>query len=244
MSFHSNSSWWTMAVIQRCSQMTPKGYTHCCRQQGTSCTRPRKWRQPFTKERTILKKRSHKKNQHDHNLSHGFPDASASIIFCVNCGRGLNAQIGLFSCQWAKYVMDETLHWCHHRARWIAKRDSNSKTTVLLSSGIFPLYCVFISCFTLSLIFLCCAYVVVFSEQDIQCIYWKWVVRTEKENMDTVWRDIVTEQWWWDDIGRQLRATMAHGLVICFIFNQVVLGWNLLAVILKLRAIVWMNAWQ
>ena len=48
---------------------------------------------PFTKEAAILKKIS-QKYQHDHNLRHGFPDASASI-FCVNCRRGFAARIGL-----------------------------------------------------------------------------------------------------------------------------------------------------
>jgi len=42
-------------------------------------------------------------------------------------------------------------------------------------------------------------------------------MRIEKENMDTVWRDILKEQWWWwGDVGRELRATMAHGLVTVF----------------------------
>ena len=33
------SSWWTTAAIQRCSQTTPKGYTHHRRLLGDSCTR-------------------------------------------------------------------------------------------------------------------------------------------------------------------------------------------------------------
>ena len=36
--------------------------------------------------------------------------ASAPVIFCVNCERGFKSQIGLFSHQRAKHVMDETLH--------------------------------------------------------------------------------------------------------------------------------------
>ena len=43
------------------------------------------------------------KYQHDHNLRHGFPDASAPIIFCVNCGKGFSGQIGLIFHRKAKH---------------------------------------------------------------------------------------------------------------------------------------------
>ena len=98
------------AAKQRCSETTPDGYTHHRRPLGDSCTRS------TTVEAAIHTGKGHteenisQKYQHDHNLRHGFPDASASIIFCVNCGRGFKSQIGLFSHQRAKHVTDETLH--------------------------------------------------------------------------------------------------------------------------------------
>ena len=62
------------------------------------------------KGKTHIEERISQKYQHDHNLRHGFPDASVPIIFCVNCGRGFKSQIGLFSNQRAEHVTDETLH--------------------------------------------------------------------------------------------------------------------------------------
>jgi len=105
-------------MIQRCSQMTPKGYTYHRKQLGDSCTRS------TTVETSDIEENISQKYQHDHNLRHCFPDASAPIIFCANCRRGFKAQIGLFTHQLAKHVTDETLHWCHHRAWWTAKRES------------------------------------------------------------------------------------------------------------------------
>ena len=84
------------------------------------------WRQAIHKGKSYIKEIISQKYQHDHNLRHGFPDASATIIFCVNCERGFTFQIGLFSHQRAKHVIDETLHWCHHRTRWTARRRYNS----------------------------------------------------------------------------------------------------------------------
>ena len=46
-------------------------------------------------------------SQHDHNLSHGFPDDS--IIFFVSFGRGFLAQIGLIFHRLVKH-MENTLH--------------------------------------------------------------------------------------------------------------------------------------
>ena len=37
--YKPTSSWWTTAAIQRCSQTTPKDYTHHRRHLGGSCTR-------------------------------------------------------------------------------------------------------------------------------------------------------------------------------------------------------------
>ena len=62
------------------------------------------------KGKSHIEEKLSQKYQHDHNLRHGFPDASAPIIFCVNCGRGFKSQIGLFYHQRAKHVTDETLH--------------------------------------------------------------------------------------------------------------------------------------
>ena len=50
------------------------------------------------------------KYQHDHNLRHDFPDASTPIIFWVNCGRGVTAQIELIYHRRAKHETDETLY--------------------------------------------------------------------------------------------------------------------------------------
>ena len=57
------------------------------------------WRQANLKENSHIEENISQKYHHDHNLRHGFPDASAPIIFCVNCGRGFTSQIGLFSHQ-------------------------------------------------------------------------------------------------------------------------------------------------
>ena len=67
------------------------------------------WRQAIHKRKSHIEERISQKYQHDHNLCHVFPDASATI-FCVNCGRGFKSRIGLFSHQRAKHVTDETLH--------------------------------------------------------------------------------------------------------------------------------------
>ena len=56
------------------------------------------WRQAIHKRKVILKQIS-QKYQHDHNLRHGFPDASVPIIFCVNCGIRFKSQIVQFSHQ-------------------------------------------------------------------------------------------------------------------------------------------------
>jgi len=64
--------------------MTPKGYTH-----------HKQWRQAIHKGKSHIEEKISQKYQHDYNLCHGFADASAPIIFCVNCGRGFKAQIGL-----------------------------------------------------------------------------------------------------------------------------------------------------
>ena len=68
------------------------------------------WRQAIHTGKSHIEEKISQKYQHDHNLRHGFPDASAPIIFCVNCRRGFKSQIGLFSHQRAKHVTDETLH--------------------------------------------------------------------------------------------------------------------------------------
>ena len=68
------------------------------------------WRQAFHKGNSLIEAKISQKYQHDHNIRHGIPDASAPTIFCVNCGRGFKSQIGLFSHQRAKHVTDETLH--------------------------------------------------------------------------------------------------------------------------------------
>ena len=57
------------------------------------------WRQAIHKGKSHIEEKTSQKYQHDHNLRHGFPDASAPVIFCVNCGRGFKARIGLFSHQ-------------------------------------------------------------------------------------------------------------------------------------------------
>ena len=69
------------------------------------------WRQAIYKGQSHIEETISQKYQRDHNLRHGFPDASAHVIFCVNCGRGFKAQIGIYtSHQRAKHVTDETLH--------------------------------------------------------------------------------------------------------------------------------------
>ena len=78
------------------------------------------WRQVIHKGKRHIEENVSQKYQHDHNYRHGFPDASAPTIFCVNCGRGFKAQIGLLSHHRANHVTDETLHLCHHRRRWTA----------------------------------------------------------------------------------------------------------------------------
>ena len=112
ISQRETSSWWTTAAIQRCSQTTPKGYTHHRRQLAweTLAQDRQQWRQAIPKGKSHIEETLSQKYQHDHNLRHGFPHASASIIFCVNCGRGFKSQIRLFSHQRAKHVTDKTLH--------------------------------------------------------------------------------------------------------------------------------------
>jgi len=68
------------------------------------------WRQAIHKGKSHIEEKISQKYQHDHNLRHDFPDASAPTIFCVNGGRRFKSQIGLFSHQRAKHVTDETLH--------------------------------------------------------------------------------------------------------------------------------------
>ena len=51
------------------------------------------WRQAIHKGKSHIEEKISQKYQHDHNIRHGFPDASARVIFCVNCGRGFTAQI-------------------------------------------------------------------------------------------------------------------------------------------------------
>ena len=68
------------------------------------------WRQAIHNGKSHIEENIFKKYQHDHNLRHGLPDASAPVIFCVNCWRGLKAHIGLFSHQRAKHATDETLN--------------------------------------------------------------------------------------------------------------------------------------
>ena len=48
-----------------------------------------RWRQAIHKGKSHIGEAISQKYQHDHNLRHGFPDASVPIIVCVNCGRGL-----------------------------------------------------------------------------------------------------------------------------------------------------------
>ena len=93
------SSWWTTATIQRCNQTTPKGYTHHRRPLGDSCQDRQQWRLAIHKGKSHIEENISQKYQHDHNFRHGFLDASAPTIFCVNCGRGFKSQIGLFSHQ-------------------------------------------------------------------------------------------------------------------------------------------------
>ena len=100
------SSWWTTAAIQRCSQTTPKGYTHL----GDPCTRSTTVEAGHTQGKSHIEEKILQKYQHDHNLRHSLPDPSAPVIFCVNCGRGFKSQTGLFSHQRAKHVTDEPLH--------------------------------------------------------------------------------------------------------------------------------------
>ena len=56
-------------------------------------------RQTIHKGKSHIEENISQKYQHDHNLRHGLPDASAPVIFCVNCGRGFKSQMGLFSHQ-------------------------------------------------------------------------------------------------------------------------------------------------
>ena len=49
------------------------------------------WRQAVHKGKSHIEEMISQKYQYDHNLRQGFPDASAPIIFCVNCGRGFKA---------------------------------------------------------------------------------------------------------------------------------------------------------
>ena len=89
------SSWWTTAAIQRCSQTTPKGYTHHTEYWETLAQDRQQWRQAIHTGKSHIEERISQKYQLDHNLRHGFPDASASIICCVNCGRGFKMDYSL-----------------------------------------------------------------------------------------------------------------------------------------------------
>ena len=115
-------SWWTTAakdVVKRHLKATHITVDHW----ETLAQDRQQWRQAIHTAKSHIEEKISQKYQHDYNLRHGFPDASAPVIFCVNCGRGFKSQIGLFSHQRAKHVTDEPLHWCHHRTRWTAKRE-------------------------------------------------------------------------------------------------------------------------
>ena len=49
------------------------------------------WRQAIHTGKSHIEEKVQQKYQHDHNLRHGLPDASAPVIFCVNCGRGFKS---------------------------------------------------------------------------------------------------------------------------------------------------------
>ncbi|KAK2159107.1 hypothetical protein NP493_1749g00063 [Ridgeia piscesae] len=68
------------------------------------------WRQAIHKGKGHIEENISQQYQHDHNVRHGFLDASVPIMFCVNCGRDVKAQIGLFSHQRAKQVTEVTLY--------------------------------------------------------------------------------------------------------------------------------------
>ena len=57
------------------------------------------WRQVIHKGKSHIEENISQKYQHDHNIRQGLPDASAPVIFCVNCGRDFKSKIGLFSHQ-------------------------------------------------------------------------------------------------------------------------------------------------
>ena len=122
-SYINKASWWTTAAIQRCSQATPKGYIHNRRPAGRPLHKiNNSWRQAIHKGKSHIEENISQKCQHDHNLRRSFPDASAPVIFCVNCGGGFKSQIGPFSHQRPKHVTDETLNRCHHRTRCTAQK--------------------------------------------------------------------------------------------------------------------------
>ena len=90
------SSWWTTATIQRCCQTKPNGYKCHRRPLGDACTRSTTVEAGHSqRKKPYWRIYISQKYQHDHNLRHGFPDASAPIIFYVNCGRGVSTEIGL-----------------------------------------------------------------------------------------------------------------------------------------------------
>ena len=93
-------------VVKRHLKATHITVDHC----ETLAQDRQQWRQAIHKGKSHIEVKLSKKYQHDHNLCHGFPDASAPIIFCVNCGRGYKFEIALFSHKRAKHVTDETLH--------------------------------------------------------------------------------------------------------------------------------------
>ena len=112
---------WYKDVVKRHLKATHITVDHC----ETLAQDRQQWRQAIHTVKSHIEEKISQKYQHDHHLRHGFPDASAPIIFCVNCGRGFQSQIGLFSHQRAKHVTNETLHWCHHWTRWTAKKKKN-----------------------------------------------------------------------------------------------------------------------
>ena len=92
-------------VVKRHLKATHVTVDHC----ETLAQDRQQWRQAIHNGKSHIEEKISQKYQHDHNIRHSFPDASAPIIFCAYCGRSFKSQIGLFSHQRAKHVTDETL---------------------------------------------------------------------------------------------------------------------------------------
>ena len=60
-----------------------------------TCTRSAAVEAGHSQKKSHIEENISQKYQHDHNVRPGFPDASAPIVFCVNCGRGFKSQINL-----------------------------------------------------------------------------------------------------------------------------------------------------